>query len=112
MTDIHQTAPSSAAPAPPSGRGRRPGGGGWLDRFLQGTPHHYLGVLPGAFGRLRDTLLRLFYSGVRLEESQAAVLRELPPQAIVVFASRFRCAFPFLFAHTRYRALGLPFPRV
>jgi len=112
MTDIHQAAPSSATPAPPSGRGRRPGGSGWLDRFLQRTPHHYLGVLPEAFGRLRAMLLRLFYSGVRLDEPQAAVLRELPPQAIVVFASRFRCAFPFLFAHTRYRLLGLPFPRI
>jgi glycerol-3-phosphate O-acyltransferase len=112
MTDIHQTPAPFPAPPPPSGTGRRPAGGGWLDRFLQGTLHHYVGVLPGAFGRLRDTLLRLFYSGVRLEEPQASALREIPPQAIVVFASRFRCAFPFLFAHTRYRSLGLPFPRI
>ena len=98
-----------APPSTPPGSGSR---GGWLDRCLQGTLHHYLGVLPDAFGRLRSTLLRLFYSGVRLEDSQAAVLRDIPPHAIVVFASRFSCAFPFLFAHTRYRSLRLPFPSI
>jgi glycerol-3-phosphate O-acyltransferase len=49
---------------------------------------------------------------VRFEPPQAAALRELPADAIIVFASRFRCAFPFLFAYTRYRTLGLPYPRV
>jgi glycerol-3-phosphate O-acyltransferase len=106
--------PSQLPPVPPT-QPPPPGSGssgGWLDCFLRGTRHHYLGVLPDAFGRLGSTLLRLFYSGVRLEEPQAAALRDIPPHAIVVFASRFRCAFPFLFAHTRYRSLGLPFPSI
>jgi glycerol-3-phosphate O-acyltransferase len=99
----------TSTPPPPLGpRSRRR----WFHRFMGGTPHHYPGVLPQRFGRLRSTLLRLFYSGVRFEEHQAAALRDIPSNAIVVFVSRFRCAFPFLFAHTRYASLGLPFPRV
>jgi glycerol-3-phosphate O-acyltransferase len=104
----HLPPPPSTPPPPPG----TPPAAGWLQRFLGGTLHHYPGVLPERVGRLRFTLLKLFYSGVRLEAQQAAALRELPADAIIVFASRFRCAFPFLFAYTRYRLLGLPFPRI
>jgi len=81
-----------------------------MNRVLQGSRHHYPNVLPSRLGRLMSLALKLFYSGIRLEAHQAAVLQDLPPDAIVVFASRFRSAFAFLFAYTRYAAMGLPFP--
>ena len=83
-----------------------------IDRFLESTYHHYGNVLPSRFGRLRSIAIKLFFSGVRLEEAQKAVLRDLPADGVIVFADRFSCTFPFLFAHSRYGDLGLPFPRV
>lgn len=99
--------PANPPPEPPAGAVRR-----WANRMLRSARHHYPSVLPGHFGRLTALALRLFYSGIRFEETQARVLRDLPPEAIVVFTTRFRGPFAFLFAHTRYRALGLPFPTI
>jgi glycerol-3-phosphate O-acyltransferase len=61
---------------------------------------------------LRETFFKLFYSGVRLENHPISILRDLPADGVIIYANRFGGAFSFLFAHTRYRALGLPFPRI
>jgi glycerol-3-phosphate O-acyltransferase len=99
--------PDQEPPLPQGGMIRR-----WVNRILGGTYLHYRNVLPERFGRLRSAALELFFSGVRLEEPQADVLRDLPADGVIIYASRFRCTFPFLFAHTRYGGLGLPFPRI
>jgi glycerol-3-phosphate O-acyltransferase len=94
-------------PAPPAGVVRR-----WVNRLLQGSRHHYANVLPGRLGRLRSLGLKLFYSGIRIEELQSRVLRDLPSDAIVIFTTRFQGAFASLFAYIRFSALGLPFPTI
>jgi glycerol-3-phosphate O-acyltransferase len=99
--------PESRQPESSKGALRR-----WICRALQGTHHHYRNVLPDRLGPLRSRALRVFYSGIRLEEAQAAVLQNLPPDGIVVYATRFRPSFPLLFAYTRHRQLGLPYPRI
>jgi glycerol-3-phosphate O-acyltransferase len=97
----------TSAPQTAVGRTRR-----WIDRFLQGTHHHYRNVLPDDPGPVLSRALALFYSGVRLEEPQAAALRQLPAEAIVVYTSKFKSDFAFLFAYHRYRRLGVRFPRI
>ncbi len=99
--------PENQSPTPPTGAIRK-----WMNRVLQGSRHHYPNVLPSRLGRLMSLALKLFYSGIRLETHQAGVLRDLPSDAIVVFTTRFQCAFAFLFAYTRYAAMGLPFPTI
>jgi len=84
----------------------------WIDRALHGTHNHYSNVLPDRLGRMRSLALKLFYSGIRLEETQAAVLQNLPQDSVIVYATRFGPTFPLLFAYTRYRQLGLPYPRI
>ena len=99
---------SPASSAPPSGgRVRR-----WIDRALHGTLHHYRSLLPETPGPVLSRALTLFYCGVRLEEPQRAALRELPAEAIVVYASKKKSDFAFLFAYSRYRAPGMRFPRI
>ncbi|MCU0561507.1 MAG: 1-acyl-sn-glycerol-3-phosphate acyltransferase [Desulfobacterales bacterium] len=98
--------PPSPAP-PPGGRLRR-----WIDRTLHGTLHHYRSTLPQTPGPILSRALALFYCGVRLEEPQRNALRELPAEAIVVYASKKKSDFAFLFAYSRYRAPGMRFPRI
>jgi glycerol-3-phosphate O-acyltransferase len=83
-----------------------------MDRLLGGTRHHYGCIWPAALGRFKNRLLLLFFSGIRLEEPQAAALKALPEDAVVAFAAKSNCLFSFLFAYTRYRRLGLPYPRI
>ena len=97
----------SSAPQTVASQTRR-----WIDRFLQGTHHHYRNLLPEDPAPVLSRALALFYSGVRLEEPQAAALRQLPADAIVVFTSKFKSDFAFLFAYHRYRDLGVRFPRI
>jgi len=99
--------PEQQPPAAPAGAFRT-----WMNRVLQGSRHHYPNVLPDRLGRCRSLALKLFYSGIRLEAHQAAVLQGLPADAIVVFTTRFRSAFALLFAYTRYAAMSLPFPTI
>ena len=70
-----------------------------------------LHAIPERFGRFRALALRLFFSGVRFEESQQARLRDLPEEALVVYVDPAASLFSLLFACTRYAALGLPAPR-
>ena len=97
----------TSAPQAVAGRARR-----WLDRILHGTHHHYRNVLPIDPGLVLSHALALFYSGVRLEEPQVAALRQLPADAIVVYVSKFKSDFAFLFAYHRYLHLGVRFPRI
>jgi glycerol-3-phosphate O-acyltransferase len=100
-------APEHPADAPrPSGLRR------WIDRRLGGTRDHFRMLWPEAPGRIKGLLLRLFFSGVRLGDHQAALLKSLPAEAIPVYTTKFSCLFAFLFAATRYRELGLRPPRV
>jgi glycerol-3-phosphate O-acyltransferase len=99
-------------PAHPVHDGNGPESGRCLNRILGGTRHHYRCVLPESPGALTFQLLKLFYSGVRLEEAQAEALRGLPPEAVLVFAAKFSGLFSFLFAYTRHRGAGLRPPRI
>ncbi|MFO7709849.1 MAG: 1-acyl-sn-glycerol-3-phosphate acyltransferase, partial [Desulfobacterales bacterium] len=96
----------ASQPLPTGSRVRR-----WIDRALHGTPHHYRSVLPETPGPILSRALTLFYCGVRLEEPQRAALRRLPEEAIVVYASKNKSDFAFLFAYSRYRAPGMRYPR-
>jgi glycerol-3-phosphate O-acyltransferase len=84
----------------------------WLNRVLQDSRRHHANDLPPRLGRWPSLGLRLFYSGIRIEETQSRVLRDLPPEAIVIFTTPFQGAFASLFAYTRFSAMGLPFPTV
>jgi glycerol-3-phosphate O-acyltransferase len=97
----------ASQPLPAGSRVRR-----WIDRALRGTPHHHRSVMPESPGPVLARALALFYCGVRLEEPQRAALRRLPDEAIVVYASKNKSDFAFLFAYSRYRAPGMRFPRV
>jgi glycerol-3-phosphate O-acyltransferase len=57
-------------------------------------------------------LLRLFYSGIRMDDNQAAVLKRLEPDATLIYTTKFQNYFEFLFFHTRYRQKGLPVPQL
>ena len=84
----------------------------WLTRILGGTHNHYSCFLPGKIGRISTLILKLFYSGIKIEEKQTDVIRQLEEDAIVVYVSKFTNYFEFLFYYRRYRQLNLPFPQI
>lgn len=56
--------------------------------------------------------MQLFYSGIKLDKDQIAVLKTIPKDSIFIFAGKHRSCFEYLFYHTRYRKLKLPVPEI
>jgi glycerol-3-phosphate O-acyltransferase len=68
--------------------------------------------LPRRTGYFSSWLLRRFFSGIRLDEDQLSGMKALPPDAIVVYITKHKSEFEYLFYHTRHGQLGTPVPEV
>ncbi len=84
----------------------------WIRRALNGTYNHYSCYLPDKLGRLPSLILRLFYSGIRTTKDQIAVLQQIEDDAIVVYATKFKSYFEYLFYYSRYQKDNLPYPQI
>jgi glycerol-3-phosphate O-acyltransferase len=85
---------------------------GWLGKFLRHTHHYFGSYLPDRIGRFGCWMLRLFYSGIKIDEAQTNVIREIAPQATIIYATKFKNDFEYLFYYTRYKQLHLPYPQL
>jgi len=86
---------------------------GWIDSALQGTHEHYGCYLPYARrGYISTRILKLFFSGIRIDQDQRSVLTVLPPNAVIIYANQYKSYFEFLFYHSRYPTKGLPCPEI
>jgi glycerol-3-phosphate O-acyltransferase len=68
--------------------------------------------LPDSLGKVASLLLRLFYSGIKTDKEQTAVLRQINDDAIIVYATKFKSYFEYLFYYIRYQKNNLPYPQV
>jgi glycerol-3-phosphate O-acyltransferase len=57
-------------------------------------------------------ILRRLFSGIRLNEDIKATIGELPEDAVVVYASKYKSYFEFLCYYTRYMQANLPYPQL
>jgi glycerol-3-phosphate O-acyltransferase len=86
----------------------------WVNAFLDGHHDHHTCCLPenwGAFSLL-SLLLKSLFSHVSLNPTQVGFLRALPEKAMVVYASKYKSNFEYIFYHIRYKAERLPFPQI
>jgi glycerol-3-phosphate O-acyltransferase len=75
--------------------------------------HDYYGCfLPSDIGFLPSWVLRLFYSGVKLTREQLAVTARIPDDAIVIYVTKFKSNFAYLFAYTAAKRHGLSVPEL
>ncbi len=84
----------------------------WKNRLLDGTHNHYSCYLPDSLGKVASLLLRLFYTGIKTDKEQTAVLRQINDDAIIVYATKFKSYFEYLFYYIRYQKNNLPYPQV
>ena len=69
----------------------------WLTGYLQGTYNHFLCYLPKKIGTFSFNILKLFYSGIRLDATQIPILKKIEGDAIVVYVTRNKSLFELLF---------------
>jgi glycerol-3-phosphate O-acyltransferase len=83
-----------------------------LDTALRGTHDHYSCFVPAKTGFFSGFLLRAFFSGINFSKTQTAVIENIPANAIIVYATKHKSFFEYLFYHTRYDQIGLPVPEI
>ncbi|MBR9979984.1 MAG: 1-acyl-sn-glycerol-3-phosphate acyltransferase [Desulfatitalea sp.] len=79
--------------------------------LLKGTHQHFLFHLPSRSGLL-PWLFTRFFHGISVEPHHLEILRQLPPDAVVVYTIKYRTYFEYLFYHTRYRREKVPVPEL
>jgi len=85
---------------------------GWIGKILHGTHDHYTCLLPDNIGSFTGLLLKLFYSGIKVDPEQTETLRQLDKNAIVVYVTKYNSYFEYLFYYNRYRKENLPYPQI
>ncbi|MBN1932141.1 MAG: 1-acyl-sn-glycerol-3-phosphate acyltransferase [Desulfobacterales bacterium] len=85
---------------------------GWITSCFQGTYHHYICYFPKNTGLVSHFLLKLFFSGIKINQDQIAVIQNIPKDAIVVYITKYKSYFEYLFYHTRYKKNGLLCPEI
>jgi len=83
-----------------------------MNRLLKNSHDHFFCFLPSPTGRLSASFLDRLLSGVFMGVEQADTVKNIPDDAIVVYTTKYKSRFDFLFAHTRYRQLRLPVPQL
>jgi glycerol-3-phosphate O-acyltransferase len=73
---------------------------------------HYFCQLPDNIGTLSSFFLKLFFSGLKVVTEQTRDLNRLHKEGIVVYVTKYKSYFRFLFYYTRYKGDRLPFPQI
>ena len=84
----------------------------WIDAALQGHRDHYTCSLPKKLGFLSSLILRSLFSDVYINPTQSALPKNIAKEAIIVYASKYKSRFEYLFYHIRYKEEGIPFPEI
>jgi len=84
----------------------------WIYKVLKGTHNHYSCYLPKTLGVVVTLILRLFYSGIKTDKGQTDVLQQLQDDAVIVYATKFKSYFEYLFYYIRYQKINLPYPQI
>ena len=74
----------------------------WLNACREEKFDHYSCYLPGRIGFLSSFILKQFFSGIKLDEDQTDVIKKVPKDGIIVYATKPKSHFEYLFYHTRY----------
>lgn len=85
---------------------------GCFNTALQGTHNHYLTYLPEKIGFFSSFLLNMLFAGIKTNKEQKATLEELKKDGIIIYATKYKSYFEFLFHYTRLKQEGLPFPEI
>ncbi|MBE9545605.1 MAG: 1-acyl-sn-glycerol-3-phosphate acyltransferase, partial [Proteobacteria bacterium] len=84
----------------------------WINKILRGSYDHCTCLLPDKIGSFSNLLLKLFYSGIKVDDQQTGILQQLEENAIVVYVTKFKSFFEYLFYYNRYRQENLPYPQL
>ncbi len=84
----------------------------WMDGLKKNSQDHYSCFLPSSIGTFSMLFLKRLFSGVFMGAEQADPVKCIPENAIIIYTTKYKSRFKYLFAYTRYRQMGLPTPQL
>ncbi len=84
----------------------------WIGRLLKHSHDHFFCFLPSPTGTFSAFFLDRLFSGIFMGGEQADTVKNIPDGAIVVYTTKYKSRFEYLFAHTRFRQLHMPVPQL
>ena len=79
---------------------------------LNAGQHQFVSFLPRRLSWIPSTILKSFFSGVKIDPHQLERFEQVPDDAIIIYVNKFKSKFDFLFFHTRYAQMGLKSPEI
>jgi glycerol-3-phosphate O-acyltransferase len=83
-----------------------------IDPTVQNDYDHYFCTLPDNIGVISNFILKLFFSGVKVIREQTLDLNSLHQEGIVIYVTKYKSYFRYLFYYTRYKQDRLPYPQI
>ncbi len=71
---------------------------------------HYSSHLPSKTGFFSEALRSYLFKNIRIDEKQKDIIKRIPENAIIIYTSKYRSHFEYLFYFTRFKKTGLPHP--
>ena len=84
----------------------------WINTTLEDTHDHYLCYLPKKIGFFSSFILNLFFSGIKVDKLQTDIFQKIPKNAIIIYATKHKSCFDYMFYHTYYKQNGFQFPEL
>ncbi len=91
----------------------------WLTRIKDaliknlGSPDiHYSSHLPVKSGFISSAIRNFLFRNISLNPKQLEKIKGLPENSIIIYASKYRSHFEYLFYFTRFQKMGLPYPTI
>lgn len=84
----------------------------WINNRLHNTHDHYLCYLPIKIGSIATWFHNRFFSGIIMGKGQIKTIKNLPPNAIIVYVTKYKSSFDYLFYYSRYKQQKLPVPEI
>ncbi len=81
-----------------------------LIKNLRSPDVHYSSHLPVKSGVVSSAIRNFLFRNIAFNPRQLDKIRNLPQDSIIVYASKYRSHFEYLFFFTRFQPLGLPYP--
>ena len=84
----------------------------WIDRALTGTHNHYFCFLPQDTGPFSSFVLKTAFSNIKVDQERTTVVQQCAAEGIVVYVTKHKSYFEYLFYYTCYKKAGLPVPEI
>lgn len=73
---------------------------------------HYSSHLPIKAGVVSLAIRNYLFRNIQFNPKQLDRIRSLPDDSIIVYASKYRSHFEYIFFYTRFQGMGLPYPSI